>query len=48
MNIIEAEINPQLTMIRAIQMRAPKRCISMLLGTSKTEYPMKKIPTPKP
>ena len=34
MNIIAIETSPQTTMILAIQMRAPMRCIIRLLGTS--------------
>ncbi len=39
---------PQLTRIRAIQMRAPTFWRIRLLGSSKRRYPIKKIPERKP
>jgi len=39
---------PQVTMILAIQRRAPNRCRAMLLGTSSNRYPMKKMPAARP
>ncbi len=47
-NTIAVAITPQLTMIRAIQRRAPNRCSARLLGTSSTRYPRKKIPDANP
>ncbi len=34
MNAMPMEMSPQVTMMRAIQMRAPKRSSAKLLGTS--------------
>jgi hypothetical protein len=34
-NAVAIEMIPQVIMMRAIQIRAPKRCISKLLGISK-------------
>jgi len=34
-NIVPADSTPQVIMIRAIQRRAPTRCSTTLLGTSK-------------
>jgi len=48
MNIIAQAISPQLTMIRAIQVRAPTRARMRLLGISQSTYPRKKMPAPKP
>jgi hypothetical protein len=39
---------PQVTMMRAIQTRAPTLWRIRLLGTSKRKYPMKKMPAPRP
>ncbi len=42
------EMIPHVTMIRAIQTRAPKRFSAKLLGTSKRKYARKKMPAPYP
>jgi hypothetical protein len=42
------EMTPQVIMMRAIQTRAPTLSMIRLLGTSKTKYPIKKIPAPSP
>jgi hypothetical protein len=39
---------PQVTMIRAIQTRAPVFSRITLLGTSNRKYPRKKMPAPHP
>ena len=43
-----ADNSPQVTMIRAIQSRAPNLSSARLLGISKKKYPKKKIPAPHP
>src|ERR1700692_544442 len=48
MNAIMPEIIPQLSMIRAIHLRAPNRSSRRLDGTSKMKYAIKKMPAPKP
>ncbi len=39
---------PQVSMMRAIHSRAPTRRRMRLLGTSKSTYPAKKMPAPRP
>ena len=46
MNSIPMEMIPRRIMMRAIQSLAPTFCSTMLLGTSKKNQPMKKIPAP--
>jgi hypothetical protein len=47
-HVIAVATSPQLTMMRAIHRRAPKRCSAMLLGTSRSKYPMKNTPDARP
>ena len=47
MNIMPAEIRPQLIMIRTIQRRAPTRGITIPDGISSSAYVRKKNPLPK-
>src|SRR6516165_6578989 len=42
------DVMPHVNMMRAIQTRAPNLLSARLLGTSKTKYPMKKIPAGPP
>ena len=48
MNAMAPDRIPQLSMIRAIHLRAPNRSSSRLDGTSKMKYAMKKMPAPRP
>ena len=45
---IRPEMIPHVSMIRAIQRRAPTRSRIMFPGTSNSAYPRKKIPAPSP
>ena len=47
-NSVQAETIPHVTMMRAIHLRAPKRCSARLLGTSRKKQAMKKTPAPNP
>ncbi|MCY1181948.1 hypothetical protein D9M73_224830 [compost metagenome] len=47
-NAVAMEMSPQVIMIRAIQTRAPKRCIRRLLGISNMKYPKKNKPAAQP
>jgi hypothetical protein len=45
---VQAEIRPQVTMMRASHLRAPNFCSARLLGTSKMKYAMKNRLLAKP
>jgi hypothetical protein len=45
---MQPETRPHVSMMRAIQIRAPMRWSMTLLGTSNSAYPMKKMPAPQP
>ena len=45
---VAPDTRPQVSMMRAIHLRAPNRSSARLLGTSKKKYAMKKMPDPKP
>ena len=45
---IAPEHRPQVTITRAIQIRAPTLSRTMFEGTSNRKYPQKKMPAPKP